>query len=384
MMKAIHFVRTSRQVFRCGGLYVALCLLGLTASAQEGRIITFDAPNSGTLAYIGTQATGINSFGTVTGSVTDNNYGTHGFVRTRDGKFTNFDAPGADPVVGCTCPSAINDLGVVAGYYIDTNSVAHGFLRTHEGKFTTFDVPGAGGYGTFAISINLWGAVVGYYTDSNYSFHAFLRSPDGSFATWIGPDACTGNGAEGCYGTGASNINAFGTVAGRYMDNSGNFVDHGYVRTAEGKLKVFEVPGAGTGSYQGTGCPGCFLGLNQWGAIAGIYTDANNVYHGFLRSSYGHFTTFDAPGAGTGSYQGTGCPSDCTVSLNDSGAITGIYTDANFVYHGYLRSPEGKIVTVDPVGSTYTFPASINDLGSITGYYTDANNVYHGFLRISD
>ena len=27
------------------------------------------------------------------------------------------------------------------------------------------------------------------------------------------------------------------------------------------------------------------------------------------------------------------------------GAITGIYIDSNFVYHGYLRSPKGKIVT---------------------------------------
>jgi hypothetical protein len=54
------------------------------------------------------------------------------------------------------------------------------------------------------------------------------------------------------------------------------------------------------------------------------------------------------------------------------------------VYHGYLRSPEGRIVTVDPVGSTYTFPDGINDLGRITGYYLDANNVFHGFLRIPD
>jgi hypothetical protein len=367
-------------------LYVVLCalLLSPVVGAQEARIITFDAPDSGTLPYNGTQATGINSFGTVTGSVTDNNYGTHGFVRTRDGKFTNFDAPGADPVVGCTCPSAINDLGMVAGYYVDTNGVSHGFLRSPDGKFTTFDVPGVGGYGSTPLAMNLEGAIVGYYTDSNYSFHAFLRSPHGEFTTWIGPDACTGNGAGGCYGTGASNINAFGIIAGGYEDNSGNFVHHDFVRNAEGKLKTFDVPGAGTGSYQGTGCPGCALGLNQWGAIAGIYSDANSVNHGFLRSPDGKFTTFDAPGAGTDSYEGTGCFSDCPVRLNDWGAITGIYIDANFVYHGYLRSPEGRIVTVDPVGSTFTFPTGINDVGSIAGYYADANNVSHGFVRIPD
>jgi hypothetical protein len=360
---------------------VALCTLGLGLSGNAQHITDFDAPGAGTGAYQGTLSTGINVRGATTGSVTDSGYGTHGFVRAADGEYTTFDAPGADPVIGCTCPQAINDFGVVAGYEIDSSGFSHGFLRSPEGKFTTFDVPGAGGYGSTPIAISLEGAIVGYYTDSNYVFHAFLRSPDGKFTTWSGPDACTGNGSEGCFGSGATNVNAFGTIAGGFEDNSGNFVHHGFVRSSDGKLKTFDVPGAGTGGYQGTGCPGCALGLNQLGAIAGIYSDANSVNHGFLRSANGEITTFDAPGAGAGSYQGTGCPSDCPVSLNDWGAITGVYTDTNFVAHGYLRSPEGKFATVDPPGSAGTFPFSINDLGTITGYYIDANNVYHGFLR---
>jgi hypothetical protein len=52
------------------------------------------------------------------------------------------------------------------------------------------------------------------------------------------------------------------------------------------------------------------------------------------------------------------------------------------VFHGYLRNPRGKIVTVDPAGSTFSFPVGINDFESITGYYIDANGVYHGFLTI--
>ena len=230
--------------------------------------------------------------------------------------------------------------------------------------------------------LNLEGAVVGFYFDSNYSVRAFLRTPGGTFTTWIGPDACTGNSSDGCYGSGGSNINAFGTIAGGFEDNSGNFVHHSFVRNAAGKLTTFDVPAAGTGSYQGTGCPGCDLGLNQFGAIAGIYSDANSVNHGFVRSSDGKFTTFDAPGAGNDSFEGTGCSSDCPLSLNDSGAITGIYIDSSFVYHGYLRNSQGKIVTVDPAGSIFTFPDGINDLGSITGYYVDASGVYHGFLTI--
>jgi hypothetical protein len=370
-------------------LCLALCMLGLgsTASAQKPRIVSFDAPgadlNPGD--YNGTYPSGINAWGVIAGSYQNTDTVFHGFLRGPGGQFITFQAPGADTTAGSyngTYPSSINDLGVITGNYWDANGFSHGFLRSPNGNFTTFDVPGAGGYGTTPKAFNLEGAVVGVYTDSNYSFHAFLRSPDGKFTTWIGPDACTGNGSEGCYGSGASNINAFGTIAGGFEDNSGNFVHHSFVRNAEGKLKVFDVPGAGTGSYQGTGCPGCNLGLNQLGAIAGIYSDANSVNHGFLRSPDGKFTTFDAPGAGTDSYQGTGCFSDCPVSINDWGAITGSYIDANNASHGYLRSFKGDIVTVDPVGSTYTFPDGINDLGSITGYYLDASGVYHGFLTI--
>ena len=149
-------------------------------------------------------------------------------------------------------------------------------------------------------------------------------------------------------------------------------------------MTTIDVPGAGAGSYQGTGCPGCFTGLNQFGLIAGSYSDSNSVNPGFLRSPDGKFTTFDAPGAGTDIYQGTGCFSDCAVSLNNWGAITGTYIDSNYNYHGYLRSPKGRIVTIDPAGSIGTGPAGINDAGAVTGLYLDANNVYHGFVRIPD
>lgn len=368
-------------------LCFALCILSLssTAGAQKPRIISFDAPgadpNPGD--NNGTYPAGINVFGFIAGAYQDTNSVFHGFLRHPDGKIITFDDPEADlSAFNGTEPSAINDLGVIAGSYFDANGVSHGFLRSPDGKFTSFDPPDAGGFGTTPLALNLEGAVVGFYTDSNFSFHAFLRSHDGKFSTFIGPNACTGNGSEGCFGSGASNINAFGIVVGGFEDNSGNFVHHSFVRNTEGKLKVFDVPAAGTGSYQGTGCPGCSLGFNQLGAVAGIYSDANNVNHGFVRSFDGKITTFNAPGAGTDAFEGTGCPSDCPVSLNDFGAITGIYIDSNDVFHGYLRSPAGKIVTVDPKGSVFTFPDGINDLGLIIGYYIDANDVYHGFLTI--
>ena len=378
-------ISTGRILRRMLAFCVAMLPLILSNPSKaddDSKIITFDAPGADTKPgdNNGTYPAAINVWGAITGSYQSADTVFHGFVRSRDGKFTSFEAPGADTTAGSyngTTPGSINDLGTIMGNYWDANGFSHGFLRSPDGKFTSFDVPGAGGFGTLPQAFNIEGAVVGYYTDSNYSFHAFLRTPDGKFTTWIGPDACTGNGSEGCYGSAATNINIFGVIAAGYNDT--NLVHHGLLRTPEGKLIPYNVPGA-----QSTGCPGCTSGLNQWGAIAGIYSDSNSVNHGYIRSLKGEFTTFDAPGAGTDSYEGTGCSSDCPVSLNDRGTITGVYIDTNFVYHGYIRHADGKIVTVDPVGSTGTLPDGINDGDAITGYYVDANGVYHGFLRIAD
>ena len=62
--------------------------------------------------------------------------------------------------------------------------------------------------------------------------------------------------------------------------------------------------------------------------------------------------SFDAPGAGAtaGSFEGTACYSDCSVLINNFGAITGTYEDANNVFHGFVRSPEGKFTSFEAPG----------------------------------
>ncbi len=376
-------------------LYLGLCALSMAVAASAGpRIITFDAPGAGTMAGQGTGCFAvtdcsvlINNFGAITGYYLDANNVFHGFVRSPDGKFTSFEAPDADTTpddFNGTVPNAINDAGAITGAYYDVNSVGHGFLRSPDGTFTTFDAPDSVGY-TNPVAVNLQSDIVGYYGDQNGQARAFLRRADGSFATWSGPDACTGAPAGGfCGGTAAFSINIFGTVAGGYGDS--NLVSHVLIRTPAGKLQTFSVPSAGTGSGQGTGCPGCSRGLNVFGAIASYYIDGNYVVHGFLRSSSGEITTFDAPGEGPA---GVNCYADCPIGLNDFGAIAGTYLDANDVNHGFLRSPDGKFTTIDAPGADMTSGSyngttvvSINDQGAITGYYYDASNVSHGFLRL--
>ena len=47
----------------------------------------------------------------------------------------------------------------------------------------------------------------------------------------------------------------------------------------------------------------------------------------------GQFTTFDAPGAGTSPGQGT-----LAAAINAAGTVSGMYWDANYVTHGFVRA----------------------------------------------
>src|SRR5215467_6866028 len=84
-------------------------------------------------------------------------------------------------------------------------------------------------------------------------------------------------------------------------------------------ITTFDAPGAGTGTLQGTYA----LDIEPSGTTIGFVRDANDVRHGFIRSPDGRFTIFDAPGAGTAANQGTRA-----YSTNSSGSITGHFTDS--------------------------------------------------------
>src|SRR5260370_41399278 len=98
-------------------LSLALCTLGLgsTASAQKPRIVSFDAPGADTTPgdFNGTYPSSINVWGVIAGSYQGADTVFHGFLRTPGGKFTTFQAPGADTTAGSfngTSPNSINDL----------------------------------------------------------------------------------------------------------------------------------------------------------------------------------------------------------------------------------------------------------------------------------
>jgi hypothetical protein len=162
------------------------------------------------------------------------------------------------------------------------------------------------------------------------------------------------------------------------------------------RIIEFNAPGAGSTPGSGLGTQG--EDINPAGAITGLYADANNVMHGFLRTREGILITFDAPGAGTvpnlyfkstpaGTLGGQGT---YAMSINPEGAITGSYIDETNLGHGFLRAPDGRITKFDAPGAgtaagSYegTIPLAINAAGEITGAYFDSNYVLHAFLRLA-
>jgi probable HAF family extracellular repeat protein len=321
-----------------------LILLACTAAysqrtpntTHKPTITEFEVPGAGTGAYQGTGAYDINATGVMTGVYFDGNNVGHGFVGTLGG-FTSFEAPGAGTGSGQgTGGVCINPNGVIAGAYRDANNVEHGFVRLSDGTITSFEAPGAGtgsGQGTQAENINPEGEIVGFFQDENNAYHGFLRTPGGSFTTLDAPGAGTGANQ----GTLAWGINQAGAIVGYYRD--GNNVQHGFL-LADGIFTPFEAPG---------GLDTVAFGVNPTGTIAGVYSDANDVLHGFVRATDGTITSFDAPGAGTGSGQGTITASE--DGINPDGAIAGAYIDENNAYHGYVRLPDGTIAEFNAKGA---------------------------------
>src|SRR5438128_2894436 len=237
----------------------------------QPTITTFDAPGAGTGPGQGTITFAINPAGTISGRYADAGGAIHAIVRRPDGAIITFDAPGAGtgPRQG-TRPFSINPAGVTAGYYNDASGVFHGFLRTPDGVITTFNIPGAGtgpGQGTFAGNIIPGDAIAGRYVDASDVAHGFLRAPDGTFTTFDAPNAGTGPG-EGTFVFTGFCLNPAGAIAGTSLDASD--VYHGILRAPDGTINTFDVPGTGTGPFQGT-LP---LGINQTGTIEGDYIDS--------------------------------------------------------------------------------------------------------------
>src|SRR6266545_784989 len=290
---------------------------------------------------------------------------------------TTFDAPGAGTgAFQGTYATNLDPSGTMIGFSRDANDVRHGFIRSQDGSFTIFDAPGAGtgaGQGTRAYSISPSGTITGFFTDSVNAAHGYVRSNQGVITVFDAPGAGTGPGQGTFPAFSPLLINPNGAITGYYTDSA--FVTHGFLRYENGAFTTFDAPGAGTGPGQGT----YGGGFTPDGTIMGVLIDADNLNHGFLLDKNGAVTTFDAPDAGNvpGSLQGT-----LPWGINTNGEITGFYIDGTNVVHGFVRDKHGAIVEFDVPGAANMGQwGSIAPNGAVAAFYLDANNVVHGFVR---
>jgi len=337
--------------------------------------IVFDAPGAGSGAGLGTFVQGITSTGSVAGYTIDDNYVFHGFIRTRDGAFTIVDMPQAgNKSTQGTLIFAMNALGEATGRYQDQDNLYHGFLRTREGTLITVDVPQAStspSLGTYPANIDDRGTISGSYSDAAGFEHGFLRTREGNFTTFDVPGSTSIPAAlntPNFYG-----MNQRGALVGYYFDSQ--FRGHGWLRSPEGEITEFDVPGSDSITRA--------LAINQEGIVVGGYVGGDPPdFHGFLRDRRGNFTSFDAPGDA----EVNGAPGTTIASsINSWGQIVGNYSDYTGLQGGFVREPDGTIRQFTlpgsgPAGTLGTTVVGNNDSGWITGWVTDANNFTRSYI----
>jgi hypothetical protein len=381
---------------------IGMFILGVSAVAQhQPTFTTIDARLAGGSSGYGTEVEAMNPAGAATGFYVGYDNIVHAYVRTPDGTLTPIDGPRcpAGQTTQCvpsslpdsddpysppdswintndpgTYGAAIDARGAVAGYYVDANGVAHGFVRTHSGEFTSFSVPGAGtepGAGTFSTNMNLEGWIAGYYVDASGGSHGFLRARDGAITPFDPPDGVgtTWTGWSQC-------LNAAGALAGAFFDSNG--LSYGFVRKPNGKFETFAYMDSDQNqdlsAWSGEGTN--IYAMNAAGTTAGSFQDADGVYHGLVRTADGRITVFDAPRAAAGA-------NTMPQAIDDTGTVAGFYNDVNGVHHAFLRTAEGRFTYFDdPAGGDQFHQGTVPQFivgHTVAGFYEDSNYVWHGF-----
>jgi hypothetical protein len=290
--------------------------------------------------------------------------------------FQTFDDPADPNVPTFTNLLGINNEDLIAGFYGSgaKHDPNQGFLLTPSSNtFTAVDFPPSHqnpAEQTQLTGLNDNGIVVGYFYNTNrgvpFDNQFGFFEKDGVFTEVNNPNTpgLFGN-PKPPHGVLIENqligVNDHNIAVGFYNDASGN--SHGYtydIATGKFSANIDDPSGVSTVT----------AAININGNIAGFFTDAEGIIHGFL-DNHGVFTTVDAPGA----------TETQLLGLNDNGIAVG-FDVVNGVTHGIIYNTQTKTFTTldDPNASGSTIFNGINDKGEIVGFYTDAAGNTHGLL----
>jgi hypothetical protein len=311
-------------------------LLALLASAsQAGTInivsaggynfVNFDGPGSGSNAGAGTNMNGIANNGAAVGFGIDNNGAFTNFVRNPNGTTTTLNINGSTTAMAL----GINSAGDVVG----TDGNGNAFFMPSGGPVQTF-IPGGGSAAT-AFGINDNGNIAGQYTINGQMPGFFVANNTGTSFTRI--DAPSGPGTVNAQG-----VNDNGLLVGFYLGTDGQ--DHGFsanianalngqlTGTAIADPTIPNVPGEPGATFVFSQ----ILGINDSSIAVGYYGDSTTSQHGFVYNTHtGQYMFLDDPAA----QFNNGVEVTQITGITNSGEITGFYSDANGVFHGFVASP---------------------------------------------
>jgi hypothetical protein len=302
--------------------------LSVLGKANGYTFLNADGPNSGTAAGAGTNLNGLSSTGVAVGFDIDNSGAFHNFYGDVMAPITLLNIEGNSTANAF----GINRTDAVVG--TDGNGNAF-FLK--NGNLQTF-IPG-GGSSAAAFGINDVGNIVGQYTtaDGTTTPGFFLGGHEGGDFVRIdspsGPDVVNAQG-----------INENGEIVGFYLGTDGQV--HGFMAdvhhskhaqltgTAIADPKIPPVKGEPGATFVFSQV----LAVNDNGIAVGYYGDSTTSQHGFLYNlNTGVYTFQDDPAEAFSS----GVEVTQITGINDSGEIAGFYSDANGVFHGFYGWPSG-------------------------------------------
>jgi len=294
-----------------------------TITSSGYQFTNFDGPTPGTNAGAGTNMNGISNAGTAVGFTIDNDGNFHNFtanpLKSKSVNTLNINGSTTAMALG------INAVGSVVG----TDGNGNAFFLDH-GKLKTF-IP-TGGSSAVAFGVNDHGTIVGQFVASAAT-PGFIRVKERSFITINAP--------SGPNVVNAQSINNEGLVVGFYAGMDGQV--HGFkanekdatggvlTGTAIADPTIPNVPGEPGATFVFSQ----ILGVNDSGIAVGYYGDSTTSQHGFLYNTRtGVYTFLDDPSEAFNN----GVEVTQITGITNSGEITGFYSDANGVFHGFVAT----------------------------------------------
>ncbi len=283
----------------------------------------FDGPTPGTNAGTGTNQNGISNSGTSVGFTIDNSGNFHNFTVNplKSNSATLLNINGSTTAMAL----ATNTSGTVVG----TDGKGHAFTLSN-GKVKTFIPPG--GTSAIAFGINDKGTIVGQDVTGNAT-PGFIRV---NHKTYI-----TINAPSGPNIVNAQSINNKGLVVGFYVGTDTQV--HGFMAsqsaakhgTATATAIADPIIPTVAGEPEATFVFSQILGVNDHGIAVGYYGDSTTSQHGFLyNTNTGKYTFLDDPSEAFDN----GVEVTQITGITNSGEITGFYSDANGVFHGFVAT----------------------------------------------